>query len=629
MAEDVKIPTKAYDPLATQVRAELNRATLSRGSERVGKYSLSETLQNCYDQRNGILSCEDAAIAEELGVDLVVNLTDLKCSALEAVLRDLFSDTSDMPFVFDPTPVVDLSTISKQKVLTQVKKELLRGDVLPPEMLVEFIKQTKSRQVAEDNRLAAQAANNMEVLVKDQCVEGGFREALMDYLYNFATYPFACLVGPIPANVPVHTWSGNTFTTKVKTQMQFFSVSPFDVFWTPDSPDAQRGTAVIIRRRVSPQYLYDAADMPSYIKANVRKVLEEGFTGRLSATWTTHNPDEAGAKAIEAWAAGDQIEMVTRYGRMSGKDLQEYGIKADPLQTYETIITCIGDYTIQAHINQNPNANPRPVHLSSFQKVGNKIPGFSVAQKIRDTERAYLAALRGLFNNFSRTLGPIGEVDMSRIERYISDSWDGEVISNVLYPTDPDVTGGGRPAHYFHNVPSIIGQALPLMNYFMDLADRVTQIPAAIHGQPVGTGANRTFRGMMNLQGNMMKPIQSALTNLDIDVFAPLGTILYNTNMKYSKDPDVKGDCRVRARGAAGMLEREMQKQNATETVGLLAQLSQSAQINPEIMNRAVQNVLESSGLLVDGEDAFVEPTPALPPGDAGALPQQPQGVPQ
>jgi hypothetical protein len=309
--------------------------------------------------------------------------------------------------------------------------------------------------------------------------------------------------------------------------------------------------------------------------------------------------------------------------------LKEYGIDVDPMQTYETVVTYVGEYTIQAYVNQNPNANPRPVHISSFQKMGNKIPGFGIAQKLRDTERAYMAALRGLFHNFARTLSPIGEVDLSRTERYISDEWDGSFISGVLYPTDPDIAGGGRPAHYFHNVPSVAGQALQLMDYFMNLADRVSQIPAAIHGQPVGTGANRTFRGMMALQGNMMKPIQSALTNLDLDIFAPLGTLLYNTNMKYSKDPDVKGDCQVRARGAAGMLEREMQKQNALEVVQVMGQLGQNAQINPKLMERAVTKALEASGLTLDGEDVIMPPMPPMPQGDPQMMQQPQQGVPQ
>ena len=245
--------------------------------------------------------------------------------------------------------------------------------------------------------------------------------------------------------------------------------------------------------------------------------------------------------------------------------------------------------------------------------MGNKIPGMSIAQKVRDVERAYMAALRGLFNNFGRTLAPIGEVDMARIERYISDDWDGSIVSDVLYPVDPDISGGGRPAHYFHNVPSIAGQALQLMDYFMNLADRVTQIPAAIHGNPVGTGANRTFRGMMALQGNMMKPIQSALTNMDLDLFKPMGTLLYNLNMKYSKDPDIKGDCNVQARGAAGLLEREMQKQNALEVVQVIGQLGQNAQINPKLMDHAVAKALEAVGMSFPGEEPVVSQPPPPP----------------
>jgi len=133
---------------------------------------------------------------------------------------------------------------------------------------------------------------------------------------------------------------------------------------------------------------------------------------------------------------------------------------------------------------------------------------------------------------------------------------------------------------------------------------------------------------MMALQGNMMKPIQSALTNLDLDVFAPLGTLLYNTNMKYSKDPDIKGDCRVRARGAAGMLEREMQKQNALEVVQVIGQLGQNAQINPKLMERAITKALEASGLSLDGEELIMDQPTEVPKMQAPAQ-TQPQGAPQ
>ena len=204
---------------------------------------------------------------------------------------------------------------------------------------------------------------------------------------------------------------------------------------------------------------------------------------------------------------------------------------------------------------------------------------------------------------------------MSRVQRYIDDQWDGSVVSNVLYPVDPDIAGGGRPAHYFHNVPSIAGQAIQIMNYFMELADKISQIPATVHGSAPGSGANRTYRGMMAILGNTMKPIQSSIINLDLDIFAPVGTLLYNLNMRYSKDLEIKGDCKVNARGAAGLLDKEMKKQSAIEALQVIGQLGQNVGLNPKILEQAVGNVLEAMGLKVEGEETFA--------------PQQPQGQPQ
>ena len=83
--------------------------------------------------------------------------------------------------------------------------------------------------------------------------------------------------------------------------------------------------------------------------------------------------------------------------------------------------------------------------------------------------------------------------------------------------------------------------------------------------------------------------------------------------MKYSKDPDIKGDCNVQARGAAGLLEREMQKQNALEVVQVIGQLGQNAQINPKLMDHAVTKALESVGMSFPGEEPIVSQPPPPP----------------
>ena len=122
------------------------------------------------------------------------------------------------------------------------------------------------------------------------------------------------------------------------------------------------------------------------------------------------------------------------------------------------------------------------------------------------------------------------------------------------------------------------------------------------------------MRGLLTLQGNTLKPIQSALMNLDLGVIEPMITLLYMLLVMYEDDFEYTGDCKVVAKGAASMVQREMDKQAAMENLQILGQLGQ--QINPELLNRTVTKLLTVAGVLEPGESAMLDTPPmgAMPP---------------
>ncbi len=56
---------------------------------------------------------------------------------------------------------------------------------------------------------------------------------------------------------------------------------------------------------------------------------------------------------------------------------------------------------------------------------------------------------------------------------------------------------------------------------------------------------------------NANKSIKNVVSVIDHGVIQPLLERLYFYNMKYSDDPSLKGDVEIRARGAAGIMEKE------------------------------------------------------------------------
>ena len=164
----------------------------------------------------------------------------------------------------------------------------------------------------------------------------------------------------------------------------------------------------------------------------------------------------------------------------------------------------------------------------------------------------------------------------------------------------------------------------------MSLADIVTQIPASIHGQPVGTGANRTFRGMSMLYGNALKGVQSGITNIDEDVVSPFATSLYMLNLKYNPKDEIKGDAKVIARGASGLMEKELKKNDMLEAAQIVASLAQTGRVKEETLDVAVGRVLEALDLVnvdVDDVASKFSPEEQLDPmqllGQANGTPQE------
>lgn len=89
-------------------------------------------------------------------------------------------------------------------------------------------------------------------------------------------------------------------------------------------------------------------------------------------------------------------------------------------------------------INPNPNGHKRPIYVTSYEKTGNGVMGFGIAQKVREVERAFQSCLRGMIKNMEYSSGPIGEVDFSRIQQWITDDQVGDIEPFTVNPVDPD-----------------------------------------------------------------------------------------------------------------------------------------------------------------------------------------------
>lgn len=622
LTEIEDVPKRAVDPLADEVMRRFNGAVAWQHGEQVNGKPLRQVLRECWQQQNGILSCEDAQRAEQIGVDAIVNITALKTGIANAYLTDsLISSTTDLPWMITPTPRPDVSPTAKDEILSVVKQALLQGGIDDPAILVEAVRQSKRLMLEKENERAQKASDNMLMLMADQCAEGGFNRAMADFLQYFPVYPYAVLAGPYVTRAPKLVWGKKKPRLSTEVFPTFRAISPFDFCYSPDSPDAQRGTCVFTRTLWTRKQLIDAAQMNSYLKKNVIDLLEEVDTNAdFDLTWLSRSPDSP-KHDLQMWTSNvSPIEVLTHYGLMSGRELAEYGFhNLERLDFYNCEIAMAGYRVIQVKVNSDPRMNTRPIYTASFYKTGgDRIAGDGIAQRLRDVERAYLSCLRFLMRNAANASAPLCEGDYKRLAKYMKDEDFGSVVPGLMYLSDSDATNSNTPALKFFNIPSNIPAYTQLMEMFMQLADRITNIPAALHGEAVGSGAMRTFRGMSMLQGNATRAFHAAVGNISQDIFAPLGELLYNINMLYSSDIDVKGDSQIVAKGAEGLLQKEMEKQNAMEILQVIgsvgAQLGTASGMNmAPVIGWGIQKLLGTMNV-PDSILKQMQMAPPMPP---------------
>ena len=596
-ASEIEVPNDARDKLATVVARRFNDAVRWQSQERVGGVPLRMVLRQCYDQYHGILSPTEQKIIDDIGVDAHVNLSAMKAGVVQSYLAESLIQAGQLPWTIQPTPVPDLSDSGELMVAQSVQQSVeqgFRGDL---RSLVYSLKSEAARKELEH---AQDIADNMMKLITDQCAEGGWNRAMFGFINNFCVYPYAVLAGPIPTRRVRMQWSGETLRPKYETFYEFKSISPWDFWWSPDSPDTQRGTGIFIRQRWTRQQLLDAAKMTSYIGENIIKVLDDANRNDFRYHWISNNPEQTDSQVL-SWRDNDTtIDILIHWGYFSGRELSKYGVPGlEDNEFYNAMVTMCGRHIIQVLVEKNPTLNRRPVFTASFYTTQDRIPGESIPQRLRDVERCYETCLRYLISNAYYGSAPITEADYARVSKYMSDEDIGRIIPGSMYFSDPEL-GNATPAFKYYSLPNNMAAFQNALIYFMDLADRVTNIPAALHGTAQGSGANRTFRGAAMLQSNAVKAIQSAVFNIDEFVYKPLGELLYNYNMVYSKDQTVKGDCKIMARGVTALLQKETDRQNSYEILQMVASAGQQLAALPngaKIVQWALKNVSENMGV--------------------------------
>ena len=519
------------------------------------------------------------------GSEIYMMLTSNKCRAASSWLRDvMMANGSDKSWGLEPTRIPEISPDEMQEVVLEATQEAMEvesmmGSVqMSPDKLKEVAERIYDRTIANLRKEAREDTERMEDKMEDQLQEGGFFNALSEFLSDIVTFPAAFMKGPVVRNRKQLTWiagQNGKQALEVQTRLvpEWERVDPFMIYPAPHSSDINDGY-LIERHHLTRSSLSALIGVEGYSDAAIRSVLNDYGKGGLRE-WLYSDAAKAiveGKSLASMYMDPEQpIDALQFWGSVQGKMLIEWGMTEeeipDPTQEYDCEVWLIGNWVIKATLNYDPLGR-KPYYKASYEEVPGGFYGNSVADLVRDCAGVCNAAARSLVNNMGIASGPQTWVAVDRLP-------EGENISQ-LYPwkihqVKSDTMGGTAPPIGFFQPSSNASELMGIYEKFSVLADEYSGVPRYMTGDAPAGGAGRTASGMSMLMGNAGKAMKQVVSNIDVNIMSPMIERLYFYNMKYSDDPMLKGDVKVIARGASLLIQKEQAQVRKNEFLSIIA----------------------------------------------------------
>jgi len=540
--------------LAKEAKRSVEKDMLSAVRARRGEYD-PEVLQR---------------IRQQGGSEIYMMLFATKARQAKALMADvLIGSGTEKAWTIQPTPEPELPPQEVDRIMRSVQEQVAQAEMSGVPMQVSEIrqmlvdaKQALENQLMETARIYAARA---ERKIEDVCVEGGWLDALDQFLDDLMVFKTAFIKGPIVRKVCQLKWvrgPGGVYSpiTVSEQRLEFERVDPFNIYPAPWSRSVNDGF-LIERHRLSRAELSAMIGVAGYNEDAIRAVLDEHGVGGLHE-WLSVDTERASAENKDVTAANvqhsDLIDALQFWGSVSGKMLREWGMSADEVpdeaKEYEVECWLIGNHVIKAVINPDP-LQRRPYYADGYSRVPGAFWHNSLYDCIRDCQDMCNSAARALANNLGIASGPQVQINVDRLPP-------GENLTEMfpwkIWQVTSDPMGSSTRAVDFFQPSSNAAELMGVFQRFSELADEYSGIPRYMTGLVGGEGgAGRTASGMSMMISNASKQIRQLLSSIDIHVISPAIERTYQWLMQYDPDPMLKGDLKIVARGAMSIVTKE------------------------------------------------------------------------
>jgi hypothetical protein len=482
-----------------------------------------------------------------------IGMTRQKTNAAEARLADILLPTDDRNWGIQPTPDPQLMGMSKDnKMAMDQQGQPVMGENGQPARVRDVVK-----AVLE---MANKKAKAMQIEIEDQLVECDYNSELRKVIHDSAVLGTGVIKGPIVTNRTRKAWQPITDSTgqtihQVEIVQEIspasFRVDPRNVWPDPGCGESvHNGKGIYEREQITAKQIRDLAKQPGFIKAQLRKVLEEG--PKQSATLRELTDEDQRDMTRLTY------EMWTYWGEVDHDDLESAGVSVgekDELRTISACVVMINDTVVKAFLNPLESGD-LPYDFYVWEKVAGTIWGYGIPYLMRSQQKVLNAAWRQMMDNAGVSSGPQIVIKPGAIQP-ADKQWQLSA-RKIWYATDDidDVRKAFSTFEFNSHQTELAG----IIKMATELADAETGVPTIMQGEK--GAAPDTVGGMQMLMNSANVVLRRLVKQFDDMVTKPHIRRYYDYNMMYNEDEEIKGDFTIDARGSSALVVRDIQNQS-------------------------------------------------------------------
>lgn len=499
-----------------------------------------------------------------------VGLTRTKVLAAYSRITDLLFQPGQKFFSIEKTP------LSKQPL---VEQELAERAALEIQQAAEQVGTAGIEElvVARLNELTEEIeqetdlrVENMEEAILDQALENNLEGKMKDAIMEQVIFGTGAMKAGTLRIEKDHKWikgeEGFNLIYEESPMPEMEAVSIFDLYPDPHATSVNDMRDIFRRHIISRTEFNALKDFPGFNVDLINECIEMNPDGNHDEA--QHEIDRRNiANVNDSNTNTEKFEVLEFWGSLNGHDLQdagiEFGADDDLSMEYDANIWMVSGKVIKAQLNPLPGG-VIPYFIFPYEKNPHAFWGTGVPRMMRDSQATMNAATRIYLDNVALSSGPMVEVN--------TDIMASGEDPTELYPWRVFLREGGdgnQPMVRFYQPQSNSPALVSVIELFRRFADETTALPSYTHGQ-TQSSLNRTATGISILMSNANIVLKSVIKNIDDFLTKPMIRSLYDWNMTWNENENVKSDMRIVAKGSTALIQKEVQSQRLLQFLSLI-----------------------------------------------------------